>query len=139
MSPAQARDWIHWRGPEQNGVSREKGLPDSFDPRAGQGERPLAAAVRRPVGAAGPRRPAVHHPGHRRGLHEGEQVVCFDEKTGKKLWEYRVNVFHTDIVSSRLGWTTLTADPDTKNVYAHTTAGLVLCLSRDGKLRGSGA
>ena len=24
---ASAADWIHWRGPEQNGVSREKNLP----------------------------------------------------------------------------------------------------------------
>src|SRR6185312_1566621 len=68
------------------------------------------------------------------GYNEGEQIVCFEEKTGKKLWNYRVNVFHTDIVSSRLGWTTLTADPATKNVYAHSTAGLLLCLSADGKL-----
>ena len=69
------------------------------------------------------------------GYHEGEQIVCFDEKTGKKLWNYRVNVFHTDIVSSRLGWTTLTADPATKNVYAHSTAGLLLCLERGRQAR----
>ena len=31
-STAEGRDWIHWRGPEQNGVSRETGLPDSFNP-----------------------------------------------------------------------------------------------------------
>ena len=68
------------------------------------------------------------------GINEGEQVVCFEEKTGKKLWEYRVNVFHTDIVSSRLGWTTLTADPATGYVYAHTTGGDLLCLDKDGKL-----
>ena len=67
-------------------------------------------------------------------MNEGEQVVCFDEKTGKKLWEYRVNVFHTDIVSSRLGWTTLTADPAAGNVYAHTTGGHLLCLDKAGKL-----
>ena len=46
----------------------------------------------------------------------------------------RVNVFHTDIVSSRLGWTTLTADPATGNVYAHTTAGDLLCFDKAGKL-----
>ena len=27
------KDWTHWRGPEQTGVSREKGLPDEWDPR----------------------------------------------------------------------------------------------------------
>ena len=29
---ARAADWSHWRGPEQNGVSREKDLPDSWSP-----------------------------------------------------------------------------------------------------------
>ena len=24
--------WLAWRGPEQNGVSHEKGLPDTVDP-----------------------------------------------------------------------------------------------------------
>jgi len=40
-------------------------------------------------------------------------VEAYDQETGNKLWEYRVGVYHTDIVSSRLGWTTLTADPAT--------------------------
>src|ERR1700733_964608 len=34
-APVQAADWIHWRGPEQNGLSREKNLPDSIDPDMG--------------------------------------------------------------------------------------------------------
>src|SRR5439155_7700799 len=67
------------------------------------------------------------------GPNEGERVVCLDESDGKPVWEYRVNVFHTDIVSSRLGWIPLTADPATGNVYAHTTGGLLLCLNKDGK------
>lgn len=135
LAPAQGRDWVHWRGPEQNGVSREKGLPDTFDPKAGAKGN---IVWQQPYG--GRSAPLVLDgrlyliQGTGEGLHEGEQVVCFDEKSGKPLWKYRVNVFHTDIVSSRLGWTTLTADPESKNVYAHTTAGLLLCLDRDGKL-----
>ena len=31
-SSALANDWPHWRGPEQNGVSREKDLPERFSP-----------------------------------------------------------------------------------------------------------
>jgi len=134
-SSAQARDWVHWRGPEETGVSREKGLPGRIDPKAGPKGNVL---WQQPFG--GRSAPLVLDgrlyiiQGTGAGVTEGEQVVCFDEKSGKKLWNYRVNVFHTDIVSSRLGWTTLTADPDTKNVYAHTTAGLLLCLNPDGKL-----
>ena len=134
-STAEGGDWIHWRGPEQNGVSRETGLPDSFDPKLGPKGNVVWQA---PFG--GRSAPLVMDgklyliQGTGAGITEGEQVVCLDEKTGKLLWTFRVNVFHTDIVSSRLGWTTLTADPASKNVYAHTTAGLILCLNPEGKL-----
>jgi outer membrane protein assembly factor BamB len=132
---AQGRDWIHWRGPEQNGVSRETGLPDSFDPAKKEKGNVL---WQQPFG--GRSAPLVLDgklyliQGTGVGVNEGEQVVCLDEKTGKLQWTYRVNVFHTDIVSSRLGWTTLTADPASKTVFAHTTAGLVLALDPAGKL-----
>jgi len=136
LNPASAgRDWIHWRGPEQNGVSREKGLPDNFDPAKG-----VKGNVLWQQSYGGRSAPLVLDgklyllQGTGSGVYEGEQVVCFNEKDGKLLWSYRVNVFHTDIVSSRLGWTTLTADPATKTIYAHTTAGLLLALNSDGKL-----
>ena len=29
-NPASAADWLHWRGPEQNGVSREINLPEQW-------------------------------------------------------------------------------------------------------------
>ena len=125
---ASAADWIHWRGPEQNGLSREKNLPGEFDPALKQKGNVL---WQQPYGGRsaplvmGGRVFLINGVGE--GVHEGERVVCLDEKTGKLQWEHRVNVFHTDIVSSRLGWTTLTADPATGHVYAHSTAGLLLC------------
>jgi len=130
-----AADWIHWRGPEQNGHSREVNLPGEFDPALKEKGNVL---WKQPFG--GRSAPLVMSgklfviQGVGEGIREGEQVVCFDEKTGKKLWDYRVNVFHTDIVSSRLGWTTLTADPAAGYVYAHTTGGHLLCLDAAGKL-----
>ncbi len=135
LNPALAGDWIHWRGPEQNGYSREKGLPGDFDPDAGAKGNVI---WKQPFG--GRSAPLVMSgklyilQGTGEGIQEGEQVVCFDEKTGNKLWDYRVNVFHTDIVSARLGWTTLTADPEAGYVYAHTTGGDLLCLDSNGKL-----
>ncbi|WP_439628139.1 outer membrane protein assembly factor BamB family protein [Gemmata sp.] len=135
VSAAGAADWVHWRGPEQNGHSKETGLPAEFDPR--QKEKGNVAWTQPFGGRSAPlvmdgRLYIIQGTGE--GLGEAEQVVCFDEKTGKKLWEYRVSVYHTDIVSSRLGWTTLAADPATGHVYAHTTAGALLCLDRAGKL-----
>jgi hypothetical protein len=34
-SCAPAQDWPQWRGPEQNGISRETGLIDTWDPNGG--------------------------------------------------------------------------------------------------------
>jgi outer membrane protein assembly factor BamB len=135
LPAAQGSDWIHWRGPEENGHSLEKNLPGDFDPELGAKGN---VVWKQPFG--GRSAPLVMNgklyiiQGTGEGLNEGEQVVCFEEKTGKKLWNYRVNVFHTDIVSSRLGWTTLTADPENHRVYAHTTGGDLLCLDDNGKL-----
>ena len=57
--------------------------------------------------------------------------MCLDVESGKKVWEHTFPVFHTDIVTSRLGWTNIAADPPTGNIYAHGTQGLFMCL--DGK------
>jgi outer membrane protein assembly factor BamB len=50
------------------------------------------------------------------------------------LWEHRFNVWFTDIVRVRLGWTNLVGDPETGNIYAHGTQGLLLAFNKDGKL-----
>ncbi|HET6573351.1 MAG TPA: PQQ-binding-like beta-propeller repeat protein, partial [Fimbriiglobus sp.] len=135
-SAVQSADWVHWRGPEQNGLARETGLPEIFDPNAPAGEQ--GVIWKQPYG--GRSAPLVLKgrlytiSGHDMSKPtEGERVMCFDEKTGKVLWEKRFGVFHTDIVSSRLGWTTLTADPENERVYCHSTAGLVICFDKDGK------
>ncbi len=63
-----------------------------------------------------------------------ERVICLDAETGKVLWDHRFNVFFTDVVANRVGWTALAGDPATGNVYAHATGGEMLCFDRDGKL-----
>ncbi len=134
--PASAADWLHWRGPEQTGESKET-LPDTFDPLGKVGTGNLLWKT--PVN--GRSAPLVmdgklytinaFDPGK---VTEGERVTCMDATTGKVLWHYAVNVYNAEVVTSRLGWTTLAADPDKKRVYAHTTAGALLCLDDAGKL-----
>jgi outer membrane protein assembly factor BamB len=64
-----------------------------------------------------------------------ERVMCLDAKTGKRIWQHTFPVFHTDIVTSRLGWTNIAADPATGYIYAHGTQGLFICLDgKDGKV-----
>ena len=136
VSSASAADWIHWRGPEQNGVSRETTIPETFD-LSKEGADGLI--WKKPFG--GRSAPIVlggklyFINGYDTGkLTEGERVVCLDATTGKLEWEYRFGVFHTDIVSSRLGWTSMTADPESGVVYAHSTAGHLFALNaKDGK------
>src|SRR5262245_25468437 len=101
-SVVNAADWIHWRGPEQNGVSHEKNLPGEFDPAMKQKGNVLwqqPSGGRSAPLVMGGRIYIINGVGE--GVNEGERIVCFDEKTGKPQWEHRVNVFHTDIVSSR--------------------------------------
>ncbi|MBX3398997.1 MAG: PQQ-binding-like beta-propeller repeat protein [Gemmataceae bacterium] len=124
--PATAADWIHWRGPNQNGVAAETGIPASF----GVGEVGKDNLVWR-SNVGGRSAPLVMN-GHLylisasgTGLTEGERVVCLKEATGEQVWETKFNVFHTDIVSSRLGWTSLTADPASGTIYCHGTQGNV--------------
>jgi outer membrane protein assembly factor BamB len=134
-SPASGADWIHWRGPAQNGHSLETNLPDSFDPKMKEKGNVIWTA---PYGGRssplvmGGRIYILQGFGERLG--ESERVVCLEENTGKKLWEHVERIYHSDVVSSRLGWTPLTADPATGHVYANTTAGNLVCLDKDGKV-----
>jgi len=133
-----AGDWTHWRGPEQNGFARDTGLPVGWETfKAGRdnliwkvpvGYRstPVIMGGKMYVIAAIGDVPRPQTDAEK--LVTGERIVCMDTKDGKVLWERRFNVFLSDIVTSRLGWAPLTADPETKKVYAHTSGGFMVCL-----------
>jgi outer membrane protein assembly factor BamB len=135
-SSAPAGDWAHWRGPEQNGVSREKNLPDRFSTNPSDPDSNLI--WKKPFGGRSTpiimngRLYLINDAGE--GLSEQERVMCFDANTGDVLWEYRFNIFFTDIVSNRVGWTNLAGDSETGNIYAHGVQGMLLCFDRDGKV-----
>lgn len=132
----RAADWSHWRGPEQTGVARDTGLPDrwSADPAAAGNNLIWKQSVggrSTPLVQRG-RVYIINNVGE--GVNEQERVTCFDADTGKLLWEHRFNVWHTDIVSVRLGWTNLAGDAETGNVYAHGTQGLLFCFDENGRI-----
>jgi outer membrane protein assembly factor BamB len=130
VSSSSAHDWVSWRGPEQNGVSREKDLPDRWDPKGGPNSNLI---WKKPFG--GRSAPVVmngkvyiiNKAGE--GQNEQERVMCFNADTGEVIWQSRFNVFFTDIVSARLGWTNLAGDPETGNIYAHGVQGLFYCFN----------
>jgi outer membrane protein assembly factor BamB len=133
--PVHAGDWIHWRGPEQDGFAPATDLPSKWSP-ANAGENNLV--WKQPYG--GRSTPLVMNgrvyiiDDAGEGVKEQERVVCFDADTGKVLWEHRFNVFFTDIVSIRVGWASLAGDPETGNIYAHGVQGLFFCFDKDGKV-----
>ncbi len=130
-----ASDWYNWRGPLATGWSPERDLPAQFDIKKPGANNLVWKAPyggrSTPLVLGG--RVYVNNSAGEEST-EQERVMCFDAKTGKVLWEHRFNVWLTDIVSVRLGWTNLAADPKTGNVYWHGTQGLFVCFDRDGKI-----
>jgi outer membrane protein assembly factor BamB len=121
-------DWPNWRGPEQNGISRETGLVDSWDP---EGENLLwkrtdIGSISTPIVLRGKvYLLSRYEPGTTR---EGERVVCVDAATGKTIWEHHFNVYLSDVPDTRVAWSCVTGDPETGRIYAQGVCGLFLCL-----------
>ena len=128
IGSALGGDWDSWRGPYQNGVSLETGLTNSTKdilwriPYGGHST---------PVIHQG-RLYAVNLTG--KGITEQEELYAVDAATGKDLWQYKFNCFHTDVPNSRVGWASPTVDPETGNIYVNGVQGLVMCISPAGKL-----
>jgi outer membrane protein assembly factor BamB len=131
VSGAQA-DWPHWRGAEQNGYSPEQGLPSDWSQ---DGKNLLWQA---PVGCRSTplilndRVYMINRVGS--GERQQERVMALDLDTGNVIWEYRFNVFLTDVVYHRVGWANLAADPETGYIYAHGIQGLMFCFDKDGTI-----
>lgn len=130
-SPADPRDWVYWRGPEQNGISRETGLPDTWNPDGGDGsnlawKRTDLGGRSTPIVMNGKMFTLVRaEPDTPR---EGEKVVAVDYKTGKTVWEHRFNVWLSDVPDTRVGWSSVVGDPQTGLVYALGVCGYFVCL-----------
>ena len=125
-------DWPEMRGPSRDGLSRETGLIERW---ALNGENFL---WRVPYGGRSApvvmgNRVYVQNPAGR-GADLQERVMALDADTGKVIWEYRFNLFQSDVPSHRVGWASPAADPDTGNIYALSGGAQVIALSRDGKL-----
>ena len=140
--PALA-DWSQWRGPEQNGVSREHGLPESWDPDTGANVLWTAKAggMSSPIVMNGKvytwtrvgEVPSGDQSGSTllAGPQTQESLVCLDAATGKQFWEHRENITQTDVPFHRLGWGNVVGDPKTGRVYGLGVQCRLICL--DGK------
>ena len=126
--PARASDWYQWRGPEQNGVSREKNLPDHWSPDGdnvvwtndcGGMSSPIVmngkvyTITRVGEVPAGQGATATLDPGPK----TQEAFTCIDAATGKILWQHMENMTMTDVPFHRVGWSNPVGDPATGRVY----------------------
>lgn len=125
-------DWPEMRGPSRDGKSRETGLIEKW---AVNGENFLWRA---PYGGRSApvvmgNRLYVQNPSGR-GTSLQERVMALDTETGKVIWEYKFNLFQSDVPSHRIAWASPAIDPETGNVYALSGGAQVIALSKDGKL-----
>jgi outer membrane protein assembly factor BamB len=125
-------NWPEWRGPGRTGASTATGLPSAWSPT---GEN-LAWKV--PYGSRSA--PVVFgdhlylQTSSGAGATLQERVMCFNADTGKLLWEHRYNLFTSDVPPHRIAWAAPAVDPATGNVFAFSGNGLLMSLSKDGKL-----
>jgi outer membrane protein assembly factor BamB len=129
-SHAAVRGWLSWRGPNQNGTSTEKGLPDRIDVKEALWTADFPGAST-PVIANG-RLYIMGYLGDGPELQEG--VACFDAETGKKLWQHLDSDFLSDTIYKRYATSSPTIDPETGNVYSLGTQGILAGFTPDGKL-----
>lgn len=130
-SAADPLDWTRWRGPEQNGVSREVGLPAEWDPDGGEGSNLLwkredLGGRSTPIVMRGKLYTIVRDQPDTKM--EGEKIVCLDPETGETIWENRFNVYLSDVPDTRVGWSSCVGDPETGKVYALGVCGYFQCL-----------
>src|SRR5438093_2920201 len=125
-------DWREARGPNRDGVSNETGLVEkwalngqNFLWRAPYGGRSAPIVMGNRVYLQNP---------SGRGPTLQERVMALDADTGKVIWEYKFNIFQSDIPAHRVGWASPAADPETGNIYALSGGALVVALNKDGKL-----
>ena len=133
-------DWANWRGPEQNGISREKGLVDQWSLEGNKnvlwtspiGGRATPIVLNGRVYLNCRTANDVNDPVDK--IHAQEQVVCWDAKSGELLWKDVFNVFQTDVPAPRVGWASMVGDPETGCVYVHSVSGLFRCYTPQGKV-----
>ena len=133
-SPAKAvatgiSGWLDWRGPNHNGTTDEKGLPEKVDAKAAlwTANFPGQSA---PVIADG-KLYINGYVGDGPDLREG--VTCFDAETGKELWQHLENDFLSDTIYLRYSTSSPSIDAETGNVYVLGTQGLLSCFTAEGK------
>lgn len=128
----KAVGWLDWRGPRQNGVSYETGLPQTWALGGANDLWSIDLSGRgAPVLADG----KLYVMGYRgEGPDLQEFLVCLNPDTGKTIWEKAYNDFISDTAYNRYALSSPAVDEETGNVYALSSAGIFSSYTPEGKL-----
>jgi outer membrane protein assembly factor BamB len=127
-----AADWPEWRGAARTGVSTETSLPTSWSPSGQNLAWKVDYGGRSGPVVFGDRLYLQNTSGS--GEMERERLMCFNADTGNLLWEHTYNIFTSDVPPHRIAWASPAVDPATGNVFAFSGNGLLMSLTKDGKL-----
>lgn len=127
-----ASDWADWRGPNRNGTSPEKNLPAKWSPAGENLAWKAAIGGRSAPIVLNNRVYVLTSSGSNETLQE--RLVCLDGDSGKVLWDYKYNVFLSDVPPHRVAWASPAGDPETGNVYIFGVGGSLFGFSGDGKV-----
>lgn len=132
LAVVNADNWPEARGPNRDGTSAERNLPESWSP---SGEN---VAWSLPFG--GRSTPVVF--GNRvylQSITEGdisltqERLTAINADTGRVEWERKVSIYLSDVPQYRGAWASPAVDPATGNIYMFTVGLELLCFSPSGE------
>jgi len=132
VSLIPAKDATQFRGTGGLGVSKETDLPTKWSATEGlrwKADLP-GKGLSNPVIADG----RVYVTATQAYQQKRQVVLCFDLKTGKKLWERQVWGTGTTLCHPKTNMAAPTPVTDGKNVYALFATGDFVCYDRDGDL-----
>jgi len=128
---AGGADWPQFRGAESSGVSPDKNPPTSIaDNIAWSADLP-GRGLSGPIVVGGRVFLSASSGYQQDRLH----VLCFDAKTGKKLWERQFWATGRTLCHPKMCNATPTPASDGKRIFAFFSSNDVICLDLDGNLQ----
>ena len=138
---AIAGDWPDWRGPNRDGISRERNLPTKWSPsgenlawRAPYGGRSAPVAFGDRIYLFNPSEKGCGLEPVPECAKLQERLMALNADTGKVLWERRFNVYLSDVPPHRAAWSAPAVDPETGNIYIYGVGGHLAGIAPDGKI-----
>jgi outer membrane protein assembly factor BamB len=130
--PAGAGDWPQFRGPGGQGFADEPGLPAHWAP--GQNVRWKADLPGRGLSSPVVSRGKVYVTACTGVLQDRLHVLCFDARTGKKLWERQLRATGNTLCHPKTNMAAPTPVTDGERVHALFATGDLACFDAAGDL-----